>query len=56
MLGMLHKTNTIIGASHLGAQPFMQLTAVNKAVSSRPKADHSQQSEVPYEIATDTCL
>ena len=23
MLGMLHKTNTITGASHLGAKPFM---------------------------------
>ena len=23
MLGMLHKTNTITGASHLGAKPFI---------------------------------
>ena len=25
MLGMLHKTNTITGASHLGAKPFISL-------------------------------
>ena len=25
MLGMLHKTNTITGASHLGAKPFIKL-------------------------------
>ena len=25
MLGMLHKTNTITGASHLGAKPFMPI-------------------------------
>ena len=26
MLGMLHKTNTITGASHLGAKPFIHLS------------------------------
>ena len=29
MLGMLHKTNTITGASHLGAKPFMMFSSVN---------------------------
>ena len=29
MLGMLHKTNTITGASHLGAKPFIYFIRIH---------------------------
>ena len=43
MLGMLHKTNTITGASHLGAKPFIhiltsKLSSCSKAIHISPAA------------------
>ena len=51
MLGMLHKTNTITGASHLGAKPF-----IHGAVHTMDRCSQVSTAEAEHQPICDYSL